>query len=379
MKVLHIITGLGDGGAEAVLFRLCTSDRNYHRIVVSMMDDGKYGALLRGKGIEVYCLGMRPGRLSISGITILWKLLKFENPSVVQTWMYHANFVGGMVAKIAGIRRIIWGIHHTVLLPGKSKRSTIYLSRISALLSYWVPQRIVCCAIEAYKVHQALGYAKHKFVVIPNGYDLTKFIPDRDSRSRLRSEFLVNEKTLLLGMVGRFDPLKDHFNLIDSIGYLKKNGCDFKCVLVGRDVNWENAELTQRLDRVNVRDCVLLLNQRQDIPAIMNALDLHILSSCAEAFPNVLAEAMACSTPCVTTDVGDAAYIVGDTGWVVPPCDPEALYHGIEMGRASRSSVDEWGNRKSGARARIVANFSLVGMISKYSSVWSGSAHELES
>lgn len=372
MGIVHIITGLNDGGAEAVLYRLCTAANAHQHYVVSLMDAGKYGPLLEQAGVPVMCLGMSRGRLSVSGLWRLWWLLRSEKPDVVQTWMYHADLVGGIVAHLAGIRRVFWGIHHTTLEPGKSRGTTIAIARLNAWLSRWIPAGIVCCAERAREVHQALGYAAGKLIVIPNGYDLGRFRPDSAARSRLRAEWGIPDDAPLLGMVARFDPLKDHENLLRALGRLKQAGTPFRCVLVGRGLDATNAQLATWLKQYGLQAEVLLLGQRSDVPAVMCALDLQVLTSSAEAFPNVLPEAMACGTPCVTTDVGDAAAIVADTGWVVPPANAARLAEAIAATLVARDDTSVWQARREAVRTRVAERFSLEKMVAGYSAVWCG-------
>lgn len=371
MNILHLITGLSDGGAEAVLYRLCTHDAENRHVVVSMMDEGKYGPLLRAAGVAVHCLGMPRGRVTVRGLWRLWRLLRAERPTVVQTWMYHADLVGGVLARLAGVRAVCWGIHHSNLEPGKSRRATIWVARLDARLSRWVPAAIVCCAAQARDVHVRLGYAAEKFVIIPNGYDVGRFRPDAAARARLRAEWGVPDGVPLLGMVARFDPQKDHANLLAACARLQASGADFAAVLVGTGCDAGNAALVQQLAAAGLTQRVRLLGRRDDVPAVMAALDLHVLSSLGEAFPNVLAEAMACGTPCVTTDVGDAAQIVGETGWVVPPRDADALAAAI--GAALRERAEQpaaWAGRRRAARERVVEHFDIERMAGAYRAVW---------
>ena len=371
MNILHIITGLTDGGAEAVLYRLCTHDKQNRHTVISLMDSGKYGALLEASGIAVYYLGMPRGRMTLAGLWRLWRLLHSERPDVVQTWMYHADFIGGIVARLARIPIVCWGMHNSNLEPGKSARSTILMVRVCAWLSHWIPHAIISCSAKAASVHQALGYARGKFTIIPNGYNIVEFAPDSEARAQLRREWGVSEKTILLGMVARYGPQKDHANLVNALRLIKHKKESFQCALVGTEMDANNHELCRLIENQGVRDNVLLLGQRHDIPGVMNALDIHVLSSgFGEAFPNVLAEAMACGTPCITTDVGDAAVIVGDTGWVVPPSNSELLANAISETIAEMQDAEKWAVRRSMCRDRVVLNFSLERMVDNYHNVW---------
>ena len=176
----------------------------------------------------------------------------------------------------------------------------------------------------------------------------------------------------LLGLVARFDPQKDHLNLICALGLLKQSSRDFRCLLIGGGMTSANADLIAWLDTHNIRAEVPLLGQRSDIPSVMNALDVHVLSSSfGEAFPNVLCEAMACGTPCVTTDVGDAGLIVAKTGWVVPARSAVALAQA--MTAAIEQLVADplaWEHRQNEARLRILNNFSIEKMVDSFNLTW---------
>ena len=142
-RITHIITGLNDGGAEGVLYRLCTHDTENCHVVVSLMDDGKYGPLLRAAGVEVHCLGMPRGRVRVKALWRLWQLFRSQQTDVVQTWMYHADLIGGMIARLAGISALCWGIRHTTLDRECSLRSTIFVAQLCARTSRWMPRVIV--------------------------------------------------------------------------------------------------------------------------------------------------------------------------------------------------------------------------------------------
>ena len=366
---LHIITGLSDGGAEAVLFRLCTQDQAHRHHVVSLMDAGKYGPLLEACGVPVTCLGMPRGRVTVLGLWRLWRLIRTDPPDVIQTWMYHANLVGGVIARLAGQRNIVWGIRHTTLVLGQSPRSTIWVAKFCARLSRLVPKRIVCCAEKAREVHAALGYDRDRMRVIPNGYDLSVFQPDPSARQRARQALSLGQAEKVIGFVARFDPLKDHRNLLRALAILKGRSNTPFCLLVGTGMEPDNPALSAMITEEGVADQVRLLGRRTDIPAVMNAIDLHVMSSSSEAFPNVLAEAMACGTPCVSTDVGDAAEIVGPTGRIVPPGNPDALATAISELLADQASP-AWTARREAARRRVSDRYSLARMIDSYQQAW---------
>lgn len=376
-KIVHIITGLNDGGAEGVLTRLCLHSKGATHVVISLMDAGKYGPLLQQAGVAVHCLGMNPGKPSIVRFFQLIKLIRSEQPNVVQTWMYHADLLGGFAARVAGVRRVFWGIRHSTLDKGKSKRSTIMIARLCSLLSSWMPEKIICCANKALSVHADIGYAAAKLVVIPNGYDLSRFKPDIEAGEKIRNEFRLGANEFVIGKVGRFDPLKDHFNLLQALSLVAEQKIDFRCLLVGKGLSSDNAVLVSYITELGLQHRVVLAGQRTDIPSVMNALDLHVLSSCSEGFPNVLAEAMACGTPCVATNVGDALEILGDESTCCPPQNSHALADAIiKMATEWQKAPVAWRARKTVSTKRISDRFSIEGMVAAYEACWAGSERQ---
>ncbi|WP_419341151.1 glycosyltransferase family 4 protein [Achromobacter sp. PD1] len=372
LRVLHIITGLGQGGAESVLFRLATyPGADVEHVIVSLTDEGIYGERLCAAGVAVHALGMKRGRVSLGGFMALRSLIAATRPDAVQTWMYHADLIGGLAARLAGVRAIAWGIRNSGEHLERSSRSARLVLRACALLSGRIPKAIVCAAQKSAQRHADKGYDRERMVVIANGYDLSRYAPNDEARQRVRAQWGLPQDVPAIGCVARWDPLKDHANLLRAIAALVRDGRDagLRCVLIGRGMDTANTELAALIDRLALRDRLVLAGPSDDVPAAMNGLDLHVLSSCAEGFPNVVAEAMACGVYCVVTDVGDAAFIVGDAGVVVPPEQSEALARGIET---ALCEVASRGRTRAGeaGRARVLENFDLARMVQSYIAVW---------
>lgn len=371
LVVLHVISGLGRGGAEAVLVRLVQATQAQCRhIVVSLTDEGVYGAVLCALKVKVHALHWRRGRATPAGLLALWQLIRATRPDVVQTWMYHADLAGGVAARLAGVRAVAWGIRNSDLHPHHSSRSARLAMRLCAILSMWVPRAIVSCSAAAARIHAGLGYRADRLQVIPNGCDLRRWRDWPEAYAAQRARWRVSEGAPVLGMVARWDPQKDHANFLDALVAVVAKRADLVCVLVGPGMVASNYELAHGIRERGLQQHIVLDGPRDDVPEIMPALDLHVLSSAyGEAFPNVVAEAMACGTPNVVTDVGDAAGIVANTGWVVPPGDAPALAHAILSalpfacggGRAALRAV---------CRRRAEAHFGLDGMAEAYLQLW---------
>ncbi|PMM56248.1 glycosyltransferase family 4 protein [Vibrio lentus] len=365
MKVLHIIAGLGDGGAEGVLYRLCLHDNINDHVVISFMDEGKYGPSLEERGIKLYTLGQRKGRFSLKSFFRLCKLIKRINPDVVQTWMYHADLIGGIASRLVGIRCVFWGIRTADI--SMESASTRIVARVCAAFSKIIPLKIACCAHSAIESHVNLGYTKDKMVIINNGFDFDKFtfklIEDRN---------LNKDHKMKFGMVGRYTHQKDHLNLIKALSIVNSKFDNWECTLIGNGLDSSNYDLNNHISEHNLVDKVVLSGPSYDIPSKMQLLDLHILSSAVEGFPNVLAEAMSCGVVCISTDVGDAKQIISDMGWIVPPKRAELLANAILSAvKTYYESPKEWSNIRYGARRRVVKYYSLENMVDTYNDIWS--------
>lgn len=389
MHVIHLISGLEGGGAEGALYRLLSHEtaagRADSHTVISFTDRGVYGADIASLGVPLECLGMRRGTLRrssrgrspIGGLVRLYHLLRaFPRTSVVQTWMYHADLLGGVVARLAGHRRIVWGIRHSTLDRRDTSLTLRAIARASAILSGFIPRETVSCSSRAAEVHTQYGY-RGPFTIVANGYDLSELRRDSQAREQLRQEWGVASDIPLLGMVARYNPQKDHRRLLAAFAALVKHAEKprlraSRLVLVGEGCDANNGDLKRLLEQTGTRARVILAGRRADIPAVMSALDVHVLSSSSgEAFPNVLAEAMACGTPCVATDVGDSGEIIGETGWLVPPRNTVSLYEALHS--ALREQLDDptaSASRSEAGITRVTERFSLDAMASGFRAVW---------
>jgi len=370
--ILHVSTSLANGGAESLLATFVTTDKSETHVVISLAGRAFYADQLEEAGITVHALDMPRSRVTIRGLWRLFRLIRHYDPRVIQAWMYHANFLVGILARLAGKNRIVWGLHNTKMDPAGSSLSVRLCDQACAKMSKWVPRQIVHCSESGAREHIQRGYSSAKMQVIPNGYDLTLYKPDSSMRSHVRNELGLNSDILLFGMIARFNPQKDHNTMLEAISLLDAEIRDrARFVFVGDGLSEKNNELNRMIDSANVRDHVVLLGPRRDIPALLNALDVHVLSSAfGESFPNVVNEAMACGVPCIVTDSGDSAMIVADTGWVVPPSDPNQLACALTASAEARAQ-SEWQTRKEACRHRVLENFTLERMIKNYQQIWS--------
>ena len=370
IKIAFVITDLSRGGAQAMLCKLLSRlDRGvFAPEVVSLTGDLALKDVCADLGVPVQSVGMRRGVPDPRGVLRLVRMFKRSAPRLVQTWLYHADLIGGLAARLSGIP-VIWNIRNGTLAPEASRSSTVLTARLCALLSRRLPARIVCCAESARDIHVHLGYAAERMQVIPNGFDTAVFRPDPAARRAVRRELAVAENALLVGLVARFHPQKDHRCFVQAAGRLRRMLPDVRFLLCGYDITEENRDLAQWIDAAGVRDAVRLLGARPDIPRLTAALDVAVSSSsCGEAFPNVLGEAMACGVPCAATRVGDSAAIVGDCGVLVEAQQPQQLAEAMAaLLRLPAGERSELGRR---GRERVQAFFSLEAVTRSYTQLF---------
>jgi glycosyltransferase involved in cell wall biosynthesis len=374
LRILHIINGLGRGGTESVLYELATYPSDVHHEVICVERRGSYSEKLEAHGVPVHHLDWTSLGASPRAWFRLLRLIRRADADVVQTWMYRSNIVGGIAAKRADIP-VVWNIRCSSLAP--LRPASRVLARIGGMLAGSVPSAIVNCSENSVREHEQLGY-RGKVVAIPNGYDPDDFRPNENARAATRTKLGVAPNTFLIGSIGRWHPQKGHGVLLRALSILRDRGIPCKLLLVGKDLDASNADLTGLIAEQDCTDLVQLAGERSDVPAIATAIDLHVLASVGgEGFPNVIAETMLAGTPNVATDVGDSAMIVGSGGWIVPPRDPEHLADAIAEAHSKWSaSPEQWRTRKQEGRRHIAANFALKRMVEAYEKLWAKVARE---
>jgi glycosyltransferase involved in cell wall biosynthesis len=371
IKVVHLITTLELGGAELTLRKLLAQmdQQRFDQVAVALIDpDPAVRAAIEQAGTPVYGLGMRPSRPSIGALRQLVRLLRAEEPTILQTWLYHADLLGLLAASVARVPVVVWNIRNSKLDTAQYHRLTAWTIRACARLSRR-PRAVIVNSEAGQLAHLQAGYRPREWLVIPNGIDTCLFRPDPAARSAVRQELGVTAEMVLIGLIARFDPMKDHGTFLRAAGRLGRRHPEARFLLAGRGVTFDNDSIAATVEGEGLTDRIYLLGPRQDVPRLCAALDIATSSSCfGEGFPNVVAEAMACGVPCVVTNVGDAAAIVADTGQVVPPGDPDGLAAAwqelVELGPAGRQAL---GDR---ARRRIEQQYPLAELLRRYETLY---------
>lgn len=366
LRILHLISTTDVGGAEQSLARLVSRlDRaQFDNRVVSMTTLGPVGTEIQKAGIAVAALGMHKGLPDPRGIIRLARIVRHFKPDIIQGWMYHANLLSLVFRHKC---KIFWNIRCSDM--DLSQYGLIYrwTVKAGAWLSGW-PDLVIANSEAGRKWHEKLGYHPSKWEVIPNGIDTELFKPDSKAGMLIRQELGISENAVVIGLIARFDPMKDHATFFKAAALLQADQPDIHFILAGRDVDLYNRTIQNQLAGLPKPEQVHLLGERADIPAVLNALDLACLNSISEGFPNVLAEAMSCGLPCVSTAAGDAAEIIANTGLIVPPAMPQALAVALKkLCNLDRIKRQELGRH---ARQRVLANYSLEHFIQSYAALY---------
>jgi glycosyltransferase involved in cell wall biosynthesis len=372
IHVLHLISSFGlGGGSEPNLLRVVRrmDKLRFRNTIVTMTEGVGYEGLrseLERDNIRVYSLAMRRGVANPLRAARLLKIVKNTRPNILQTWMYHADLLGTLVGRLARVPIIAWNIQCSSLSAFDHRWTSAALLRTLRALSR-VPDIVLANSQIGIEFHRTIGYRPRRWLYIPNSLDLREFRPDSAAAGWLRTELNLPCDALLIGYVARFHPIKDHGTFVAAAQLL---ACDPRIhfVLVGRDVNKENPFLAKPIAATGSAGRFHLLDHRTDVNRITAGLDIACSSSLSEGSSNVIAEAMACGTPCVATDVGDAALILQDAGMVVPPKQPKAI---ADRCRAILSlDVSRRHELGSMARARVEEFFSPQKVVTNYENTY---------
>ncbi|MGB8274591.1 MAG: glycosyltransferase [Alphaproteobacteria bacterium] len=358
--VMHVITGLYTGGAERMLSQLALYEqrRGLSPVVVTLLGGGALADHLAHNGVEVFSLGMTRGQPDPVAAWRLARFIRRRRPDVIQSWMYHADFMATIALLVSGRRRatrFYWGIRCSNMdLRDYGAGLRIVVDACSWMAA--IPDAVIANSFQGREFHRRLGYRPRRFLVIDNGVDTTLYRPDDEAREKIRRGLGIPNDVFVVASVARVDPMKGHTVLLDALGRLPG-----VAVLAIGDKTEELPE----------RPGLYRLGERRDVPELLAASDAFVSSSLyGEGFSNAVVEAMAAGLPAVVTDVGDSRRIVGDTGIVVPPGDPESLARAMKVLANEEPEVRT--ERRRRARQRVEAHFSLAHSMEAFDALYRG-------
>jgi glycosyltransferase involved in cell wall biosynthesis len=369
LKIIHIITGLEDGGAQSMLLKVLSSmDREkFDCQVLSLVpynDKDRIPKKLKQLGIKTETLNFTKSSKDFKALLRLMKIVFVEKPDIVQSWMYHSNFITSFLKPIPPFPKLIWNIRSdTYAFPGATKFDYI-IGRMLKYISYIIPSSTIYVSNSSYKNYiEKYGYCANSAKVIQNGFDLKKFKPLGDGKDSVREELGISSNSKLILFPARFSPVKDFPLFFKAATIFLEKFPDTHFIMVGTAVNPDNIELKLMIPN-NKENHFHFLGIRDDMDKIYNSSDIVTITSKFEGFPNVIGEAMACGRPCVSTDVGECKEIIGNTGITVKYGYPELIANGwIELFSLSQFDRIELGQK---ATKRIYNKYSIEASVEKY-------------
>lgn len=345
---------------------LCGVGRSrFDSMVISLTGTGPVADMIAKLGVRVEALDLRISPLGTFARLI--GLLREIRPQVIQTWLYHADLAGLLARPFVPHTHLCWNLRCAELGSGDVPFFTRMLARLLGAASRF-PDLVIANSQAGRAAHRRIGYRPRRWEVIYNGFDAARFVPDAAARETVRLELGLEADAMLVGLVARYHPMKDHENFLRGAALIRGKCHDARFLLAGRDVTAENTRLMACVNSLGLGGSIHLLGERADMPTITAALDVACSSSFSEGFPNTVGEAMSCAVPCVATNVGDTAYLLGSGGIAVPPRDPTALAEAcvrlLQMSKEDRSRIGMLG------RTRILEEFSIDRIVARYEGIY---------
>ena len=331
IHIFFLIRSLNVGGAERQLVELVKGlDKTRFNITVGLFyNEGPLIKELEKLGGVNFISLNKSGRWDLLRFSFkLYSLLRKLKPDIICPYLIDANLAGLITGRLAGIHKVVWGLRASNM----DVKHYHWLFALSLKIGAWLsrfPDALIFNSYAGMEFHNSIGYSNNRMVVIPNGIDLERYVPDPEVGKKVRSGWGVKEKNILIGLIGRMDPMKDYPTFLKAASILAKEREDVSFVCVGDGPVDYRQYLISFGEELGLSTRLIWAGLRNDMQSVCNALDIASSSSAyGEGFPNVIGEAMACGIPCVVTNVGDSAEIVGDTGVVVPTKNPQALADG---------------------------------------------------
>ena len=379
MKIIHLINSLNKGGAEGNLYRLCKFHKkkyknNINITIITLIDNGFYEAELKKIGIKIFSLNMNKQNKFFDFIKKVLKLRKFikkQNPDIIQSWMYHSNFIALFIPK-RFYDKLFWNIRHSELNTKISKKMTIFLSIICGLFSKIVPKKIIYCSEKSINFHENYHfYSKNKTVLIYNGCSDKTYYPSKNLYLDFRKKNKIKKSEIVIGYAGRYAKQKNIFSMLFAFSKIIKNQKNVYLYMVGKDISLQNKELTSYVNNLKINNNVFFLNEQKNLLEFYNGIDFLLLASHSESFPNVIAESMLCSTPVLSSNAGCSKKIIDDFGFIMNNNDHASIFKNLKIILNSfKYKKKEWRSHKKNSRLQIQKNFSITNMSNAYFKNW---------
>ena len=362
-NILHIIVGLGNGGAENTLFKLTKSLKKKYNFSILVL--GKQNSIewkFKESNIKLIKLDLENKFFIFFELYKIYKIIQKINPDLIQSWMYHSDFIASVIGKFFLKKKVVWCIRHSNLKLFKSKITTIILAKVCAILSNKLTDEIIYSSKESEKYHKIIGYDKLKGIAVFNGYD-----PKKLSYINFKKRNKIH-----LGFLANYRPQKDFKTFLEALSIIKKKNVLFKCYMAGQNVNIRNKELKILINYFDLNNDIILMGELSNTKIFFKKIDFLVSSSCfGESFPNVLAESMLQGIPCISTEVGYAKKIINKLGWTCVISRSDKLAQNIIKAiKFKEVNINQYKRLKMSVRASIINRFHIDIMSKKYSFLW---------
>lgn len=366
-KITHLIVSLGSGGAERTLYNLATLDFNNDHQIITLKKDQFYREKFIQKNIKITELDFI-NKSKIIEFFKLVKLLKSEKPDILQTWLYHCDFIGSIAGKMAGIKNIFWNIRGTLKNKMSIKQFIYY--KILSLFSYYFPKKIISCTIEGIKQYSKFGYKKDIFCYIPNGISIKKNQTNKNFQISFIKKHNLSKK-IVIAMIARYHDQKNHNFLLES--FYKIDQCfknEIALLLIGKNI--KKLLFKNKVLKSNLENKIIFLEEVANINDFFPIIDLHVLtSSYGEGFPNVILETLSNKIPNISSDIGDSKLIIKNDKLIFKNLDK---YDFINITKKVifkiKNKEEEFYSYVNKRSAELTNEYSIEKMISSYRKIW---------
>ncbi len=368
VEILHVLPGLRAGGVERILQEIVTcGDPRFHHRILSLSDIGSVGREIADAGVEVDAVNatsLAAGLLSLPRF-----ISRAGRPDIIHGWIYHGTAAAILLRLVSRRSRVVVGFHATDLKTLKVRTST----RIAIHVARWLDRyadKVVYCSSSAARAHAEFGFTHPESVVISNGVDPRRFEPADRPKMEIRQDIGVPDAELpQIIVAARWAPQKDHATVLRALAILEQRGAPFQAVFCGAGIREDNRDLAALIRAAGLRRPPLIRGEISDMVPWLQASDILLLgSSDSEALPMVILEAMAVGVVSVATDVGDTPTALGDSGFIVPPGQPEAMADALA--RALALPQEEVERRAAASRSRIIEDYSSKRMLLEYNQMY---------
>ena len=362
LDILYICNSLDLGGSENIMNEIIKNNRQYKKEIVCLTSNGYYSKLFENEGVKITCIKLKKDLFDFLKIFKLYKFILKKKPRIIHSFLYHSDFIGSILGKLAFVKIILWSVHHDFIKSDNTKLRNMQVKLLS-IMSYYFPDKIIYCSKESLNNHENIGYCKIKSLLINNGISTKKFQPCKKNYLKIRKLLGLNKDTFLIGHIARFHPVKGHYILLESLKLLKKINNNFRCLMIGTNVDKKNILLCEQIKKYNLGDNIILYGETKYPQRLINTFDLNVISSVSESSSLVLMESMASGVSTLATNVGPISKTIGKTGWVVKNKSSKELAEKLNFIIKNKTLLKE---KSLLSRDRILRNFSQDKMLKKY-------------